>query len=75
MSRFGLSERTAIEAGLYRKASFAQIAKQIGTTAKSVSEEIRRNRLYRFKTSFICRPYVLRWLASFVLSLRLRKRL
>lgn len=44
MSRFGLSERTAIEAGLYRKASFAQIAKQIGTTAKSVSEEIRRNR-------------------------------
>ncbi len=44
MSRFGLSERTAIEAGIYRRASFAQIAKEIGTTARSVSEEIRRNR-------------------------------
>ena len=44
MSRFGLSERTAIEAGIYRRASFSQIAKEIGTTARSVSEEIRRNR-------------------------------
>ena len=44
MSRFGLSERTAIEAGIYRRASFAEIAKQIGTTPRAVSEEIRRNR-------------------------------
>ena len=43
MSRFGLSERTAIEAGIYRRASFSQIAKEIGSTARSVSAEIRRN--------------------------------
>jgi len=44
MSRLGLSERIAIEAGIYRKDSFAQIAKQIGVKARAVSEEIRRNR-------------------------------
>lgn len=43
MSRFGLSERTAIEAGIYRRASFSQIAKEIRSTARSVSAEIRRN--------------------------------
>lgn len=40
----GLSERMAIEAGLYRKDSLAQIAKQIGVQTRAVSEEIRRNR-------------------------------
>ena len=45
MSRLGLSERTAIEAGIYRRDSFAEIAKQIGVSPRAVSEEIRRNRI------------------------------
>lgn len=44
MSRIGLSERVAIEAGLYRKDSLTKIAKDIGISRKSLSEEIRRNR-------------------------------
>ena len=67
MSRFGLSERTAIEAGIYRRASFSQIAKEIGSTARSVSAEIRRNRTLsiapkfngkdcRFATEFVLFP-------------------
>lgn len=42
--RLGLSERTAIEAGIYNRASFAEIAKQIGVSKKTVSNEIRKNR-------------------------------
>lgn len=41
--RLGLSERIAIEAGLYRRASFAEIARQIGVSTKTVSQEIRKN--------------------------------
>ena len=52
MSRFGLSERTAIEAGIYRRASFSQIAKEIGSTARSVSAEIRRNRTLSIAPKF-----------------------
>ena len=33
--RLGLSERTAIEAGIYNRASFAEIAKQIGVSKKT----------------------------------------
>lgn len=42
--RLGLSERTAIEAAIYRRESFAEIAKQIGISTKSLSKEIRQNR-------------------------------
>lgn len=42
--RIGLSERTAIEAGIYRKLTFTEIGKQIGMQKRAVSEEIRRNR-------------------------------
>lgn len=42
--RLGLSERIAIEAGIYRRDSFAEIAKQIGISTKSLSKEIRQNR-------------------------------
>jgi len=42
--RLGLSERTAIEAGIYRRESFAEIAKKIGISTKSLSKEIRLNR-------------------------------
>ena len=52
MSRFGLSERTAIEAGIYRRASFPLIAKEIGSTARSVSAEIRRNRTLSISPEF-----------------------
>ena len=44
MSRLGLSERVAIEAAIYRKSSFAEIAKQLGIQPRAVSDEIRRNR-------------------------------
>lgn len=43
MSRLALSERTAIESGIYRRDSFAEIAKHIGMSPRAVSEEIRRN--------------------------------
>lgn len=58
MSRFGLSERTAIEAGIYRRASFSQIAKKIGSTARSVSAEIRRNRTLSISIGCILRRSV-----------------
>lgn len=44
MSRLGLAERIAIEAGIYRKDSLEKIAKDIGIRRRAVSEEIRRNR-------------------------------
>lgn len=44
MSRIKLSDRMAIEAGLYAKSSLTAIAKKIGESEKYVSEELRRNR-------------------------------
>lgn len=44
--RLGLSERIAIEAGIYRRDSLAKIAKQIGISRKSLSKEIRQNRTF-----------------------------
>ena len=41
--RLGLSERVTIEAGIYRRASLSEIAKQIGISRKSLSKEIRQN--------------------------------
>lgn len=71
--RLGLSERTAIEAGIYRRIPLSKMAKQMGISAKSISKEIRQNRTYsraprfngkncRFaadcKRQFVCRdPY------------------
>ena len=43
--RLGLSERTSIEAGIYRRMSFAEIARQLGVQPRAISEEIRRNRI------------------------------
>lgn len=43
MSRINLSERTAIEAGIYGKLSLKEIAVKIGRTVKAVSREIRKN--------------------------------
>ena len=44
MSRITLSERTAIEAGIYGRLSFQETAKRIGKNSKYVSQEILRNR-------------------------------
>ena len=44
--RLGLSERTAIEAGIYRRISLSKMAKQMGISAKSISKEIRQNRTF-----------------------------
>lgn len=44
MSRMGISERMAIETGIYGKQSFDTIAGKIGKAPRFVSEEIRRNR-------------------------------
>lgn len=44
MSRIGISERMAIEAGIYRKQSLERIAETIGKNRRFVSEEIRKNR-------------------------------
>ena len=44
MSRLGLSERTAIEAGIYQRLTFTEISKQINVSVKSISNEVRRNR-------------------------------
>ena len=43
MSRMTLSERTAIEAGLYAKLSLKEIAKKINKSPRHVSLEIRQN--------------------------------
>ena len=43
MSRITLSERTAIEAGIYAKLSLSEIAKKIRKTTIAVSREIRTN--------------------------------
>ena len=42
--RLGLSERVAIEAGIYRRDSLTKIAKDTGISRKSLSKEIRQNR-------------------------------
>ena len=44
MSRINLSDRMAIEAGLYAKQNLTEIARKIGKSEKYVSEELRRNR-------------------------------
>ena len=44
MSHFGLADRVAIEAGLYRQDSLAAIARELKVQTRAVSEEIRRNR-------------------------------
>ena len=44
MSRITLSDRYAIEAGIYRRQSLKEIAKAIGKSPRYVSEEIRQNR-------------------------------
>ena len=44
MSRMTLSERTAIEAGIYGRLSFQEIAKKIRKNPKYVSQEILQNR-------------------------------
>ena len=44
MSRITLADRTAIEAGIYGRLSFQEIADKIGKSPRYVSEEIRRNR-------------------------------
>lgn len=46
MSRIGMSERLAIEAGLYRQDSLTVIAKNIGVSRKSLSKELRLNRTF-----------------------------
>lgn len=43
MSRITLSERTAIEVGIYARHTLQQIAEKIGRTVKTVSLEIRKN--------------------------------
>ena len=43
MERITLSDRTAIEAGLYGRLTFKQIANKIGKSTKAVSREIRKN--------------------------------
>lgn len=43
MSRITLSERTAIEAGIYARKPLSEIAKKIGKTTTAVSREIRKN--------------------------------
>lgn len=43
MSRINLSERAAIEAGIYGKQSLKEIAEKLGRTVKAVSREIRTN--------------------------------
>lgn len=44
MSRLNLSQRTAIECGIYERLSFKEIATKIGATPDSISKEIRNNR-------------------------------
>ena len=44
--RLGLSERTAIESGIYRRDNLSDIAKQLGISRKSISKEIRQNRTF-----------------------------
>ena len=44
MSRLTLSERIAIESGIYGRLSLSEIAKRIGKSTETVSREIRKNR-------------------------------
>lgn len=43
MSRINLSERAAIEAGIYGRLSLKEIAGKLGRTVKAISREIRKN--------------------------------
>lgn len=43
MSRITLSDRVAIEAGIYSKLRLNEIARRIQKSARYVSEEIKRN--------------------------------
>ncbi|WP_147644581.1 helix-turn-helix domain-containing protein, partial [Subdoligranulum variabile] len=43
MSRMTLSDRIAIEAGIYARKNLTEIAKTIHKSRRHVSEEIRRN--------------------------------
>ena len=43
MTRITLSDRTAIEAGIYARQSLTEIAAKIGKTTIAVSREIRKN--------------------------------
>lgn len=44
MSRLTLSDRVAIECGIYEKLKLSEIAKKIGTSPETVSREIRNNK-------------------------------
>lgn len=43
MSRLTLSDRAAIEAGIYGRQTFAEIGRKIGKTSTAISREIRKN--------------------------------
>ncbi len=44
-NRITFKERVRIEAGIYAKKSFSQIAKEIGRSTSSVTREVKQNRI------------------------------
>lgn len=52
-NRITFKERVRIEAGIYAKKSFSQIAKEIGRSTSSVTREVKQNRIM-VKTPYSC---------------------
>lgn len=60
-NRITFKERVRIEAGIYAKKSFSQIAKEIGRSTSSVTREVKQNRImvktpYSYGTDCIYPP-------------------
>lgn len=60
-NRIILKERVRIEAGIYAKKSFGEIAEELGRSTSSITREVRQNRImvkspYAYKSNYINNP-------------------
>ena len=53
-NRITLKERVRIEAGIYAKKSFSQIAEELGRSTSSITREVKQNRIM-IKSPYACR--------------------
>ena len=44
-NRISFKERVRIEAGIYAKKSFSQIAEELGRSTSSITREVKQNRI------------------------------
>ena len=51
-NRMSFKERVRIEAGIYAKKSFSQIAEELGRSTSSITREVKQNRISYSKYVF-----------------------